>query len=400
METLTFFMTSTFYPPYHIGGDAIFVKSLAEELVKIGHEVHVLHSLDAYFIKRKLRPETSDLNGVETHPIKTKLNLSSYSSYAFGKSTRVTQEFNRIIKRVNPDIVHHHNISLLGYDLLRKRNGYLNVYTAHDYWLVCQQNTLLRNGTRICDRRSCFYCSLMSRKIPQFWRRLKEFKDALKDIDVLIAPSNYVADRLSAYLGIETVTLPNFVSELPYGFEHLGFSDFFLYAGVLEPHKGILDLINCFKDVSSQIDSKLLIVGSGSLIDQIKRFVDKYKLSDKIVLLGQISNNGLHQLLRNAKALIVPSIWHENCPLIALETLSVGTPVIAASKGGLPELLKRVNIDLVYASHSELKKILVHFENNNLSLNQINALYQRHYSPRAYLKKYLALVDDSEFHCH
>ena len=46
-------MTSTFYPPYHIGGDAVHVKYLAEELAKRGHEVHILHSIDAYNVKRK-----------------------------------------------------------------------------------------------------------------------------------------------------------------------------------------------------------------------------------------------------------------------------------------------------------------------------------------------------------
>ena len=52
METAKILMVSTFYPPYHLGGDAIHVKYLADELSKAGHEVHVIHSLDAYNLKK------------------------------------------------------------------------------------------------------------------------------------------------------------------------------------------------------------------------------------------------------------------------------------------------------------------------------------------------------------
>ena len=52
MDSLKFLMTCSFYPPYHVGGDATHVEYLAKELAKRGHEVHVFHSLDAYKIKR------------------------------------------------------------------------------------------------------------------------------------------------------------------------------------------------------------------------------------------------------------------------------------------------------------------------------------------------------------
>ena len=44
METMKILMVSTFYPPYHLGGDAVHVKYLADELTKAGHEVHIIHS--------------------------------------------------------------------------------------------------------------------------------------------------------------------------------------------------------------------------------------------------------------------------------------------------------------------------------------------------------------------
>ncbi|MDY6917297.1 MAG: hypothetical protein SVP26_05030 [Chloroflexota bacterium] len=52
MTKLKFLFTTTFYPPYHIGGDALDVKWLAEDLATRGHEVHVMHSVEAFAPKR------------------------------------------------------------------------------------------------------------------------------------------------------------------------------------------------------------------------------------------------------------------------------------------------------------------------------------------------------------
>jgi glycosyltransferase involved in cell wall biosynthesis len=140
METLTFLMTSTFYPPYHIGGDAVHVKYLAEELAKRGHEVHILHSIDAYNVKRKKIPAQTETNGVYIRQVKTHFNYTSYAAYFSGNSSKISKQFENLVKEIKPDVVHHHNISLLGYNLLKKQRNYRNIYTAHDYWLICQQN--------------------------------------------------------------------------------------------------------------------------------------------------------------------------------------------------------------------------------------------------------------------
>ena len=45
---LRFCLLTTFYPPYNFGGDGIFVQRLAGELVRRGHHVEVVHSVEAY----------------------------------------------------------------------------------------------------------------------------------------------------------------------------------------------------------------------------------------------------------------------------------------------------------------------------------------------------------------
>jgi glycosyltransferase involved in cell wall biosynthesis len=385
-------MTSTFYPPYHLGGDAVHVKYLAEELVKRGHEVHVLHSLDAYRVKRKSLPEKAEINGVHIHTIKTRFNLSSYMAYVFGNSSPILRKFEELVKEVKPDVVHNHNISLLGYGLLKKRGNYLNLYTAHDYWLICQQNNLLKNGSEICDDGSCFLCSLKCGKPPQLWRHGKEFRESVENIDILIAPSNYVKDKISEKFNVKAVTIPNFVPEPPSYIEPSGFSNFFLYAGVLEKHKGITTLIDVYKEISGEIDAKLLIVGAGNLRDKIKEYIKRNGLETKIALLGWLDHSLLYRLLKDANALIMPSLGPENCPLIALEALSLGTPIVASDKGGLPEIARKIDKDLIYNSSDQLKKILLNFNKNSYSSSSIKAIYERYYSPEVYLKSYLKII--------
>lgn len=280
METLTFLLTSTFYPPYHIGGDAVHVKYLADELVKKGHNVHVLHSLDAYNIKRKVIPKKVNSNSIHTHTIKTKFNLSSYASYIFGKSSTVDKTFESLVKELKPDVVHHHNISLLGYNLLKKRGNYINLYTAHDYWLICQRNNLLLNTFKECADTSCFSCAFKSKKLPQLWRRRTDFTVAKNNIDSIISPSYYMATKLK-HLGIPITVLPNFV---PNGKNKTiidNTENFIIYAGLLEEHKGILNLIKIFNKIHSEIDYKLIVAGDGSLKVKIENFIEANHLGRK-----------------------------------------------------------------------------------------------------------------------
>ncbi len=386
-------MTSTFYPPYHIGGDAVHVKYLAEELTKRGHEVHVLHSTDAYNIKRKKLPMPTETNGVYTHPVKTHFNYTSYAVYFSGTSLKVSKQFENLVKEIKPDVVHHHNISLLGYNLLKKQGNYLNIYTAHDYWLICQQNNLLKNRSQMCNGDvSCFYCALKCKKTPQLWRQLARFNSAIKDIDVIAAPSAYVSSVLSQFLGTKVITLPNFVPGPPHFLEPSGVSNFFLYTGVWERHKGIQDLLEIYKENLSEIGAALLVVGTGSLNCEIREFVKGNNLQDKVILLGQVDQNRLYHFLRDANALVMPSIWPENCPLIALEALSTGTPVIAPKKGGLPEIIEKVDSSLLYKSKDELKQILINYKSSNHSRFKIKKVYDINYSPQVFLKAYFERV--------
>jgi len=395
MRKLKFLMTTTFYPPYHVGGDAVHVKYLADELGKKGHEVHVMFSVDAYRIKRgKISDLSIESGQVYLHPLRSpRGRLEPLLVYLLGKSSYFSKEFNKLVDEICPDVVHHHNISLMGYDLLPKRSSYFNLYTAHDYWLICQQNLLLKKG-RVCysqNRLSCAICALGSGRPPQLWRQGNAFIEAIRDIDLAIAPSNYVGSVLSQRLSFPFLTIPNFVPSPSEPTTPVDFPDYFLFVGVLAKHKGVVQLVNIFKDYQQEIDAHLVVVGTGPLESYLRSYVKRNSLGEIIHILGWCPQDMLHSLLHDARALVMPSLWPENCPLAALEALSMGTPVIASNMGGLPEIAGLQGSNFVY-DPGHLREALTKIRNARPGREQIKDIYQRHFSPEAFTSRYLELV--------
>ena len=112
----------------------------------------------------------------------------------------------------------------------------------------------------------------------------------------------------------------------------------------------------------------------------------------KILLLGWANHDVLYRLLNDAEALVVPSICPENSPLIILEALSVGTPVIASKRGGMPEIIEKVNGKLVFDDLEILRDIISSFSKEDFSSKMIKCVYGQYYSPEAYIREYFEII--------
>ena len=397
LETLKFVMPTTFYPPYHIGGDAIHVYHLSNELAKRGHEVHVIHLLDFYYFKRKEEPKDGYDNheNVFMHPIKSPLgNLSLISAYVFGKSSYIDKCVERVVNEVKPDVIHHHNISGFGPSILRyKAHGVL--YTAHDYWLICPINNLMKYNDSVCNGFNfCVVCPLLSRRPLQIWRYVKDINKIIKKVNTIITPSDYVKKKLLDFgIDKQIETLPNFVMEPAKSGAPPYEVPYFLFVGVLEKHKGISELVKAFIEIKDKTEAKLLIVGDGTLKEKINEIVVRNNCQDKIKLLGRIDNKvSLNNLYANALAVVIPSIGPENNPLVALEALSNGVPVVVSNQGGLPEIAEKIDKFLIFDGFEELKKILLEFDRAKYSAESMKSIYERYFSPAEYLKNYLRVL--------
>ncbi|HYU07731.1 MAG TPA: glycosyltransferase, partial [Thermoplasmata archaeon] len=144
METLRFLMVTTFYPPYHLGGDAVHVQYLARALASKGHEVHVEFSPAAYGLKRPLKDAREDDHddGVYVHAIPGEGWGQPIAAHLLGRSGGVARYHAGLLDGLRPDVIHHHNVSLLGRDVFVRRANARSLYTAHDYWVRCPRSDL------------------------------------------------------------------------------------------------------------------------------------------------------------------------------------------------------------------------------------------------------------------
>jgi len=394
METLKFVMTSTFYPPYHIGGDAIHVYYLANELAKRNHEVHIIHLLDSYYFKRKNKPnnEYNNHDNIFIHSIKSPFGFLSISnSYVFGKSIYIDGKIKTIIEEIKPDVLHHHNIAGFGSSILNYV-GNKTFYTAHDYWIFCPMANLMKKDGSLCNGHfSCCACPLLYKRPPQIWRYRSNVNSILGKIDIVIAPSTYMKERLLDF-GIRknVEVIPNFIldteteGEAPYDFPY------FLFVGVIERHKGVLDLVKTYASIKEQINANLMIVGTGSLDEKLHRII-KDSGSDKIKLLGRVNDRELTTLYKNALAVVIPSIWPENNPYVAIEALVHGTPIIVSNIGGLPEIAEKGNMP-IFNNSQELISCFKMMEKGQITYKNPRRIYEEYYSPNSFITRYFHLI--------
>jgi glycosyltransferase involved in cell wall biosynthesis len=78
-ERLKFCMVTTFYPPYHFGGDAMYLYRLTNELARRGHRVDVIHCKDAYMLLRTDNSlgEFPNHHNVRVYPLKSRVGALS-----------------------------------------------------------------------------------------------------------------------------------------------------------------------------------------------------------------------------------------------------------------------------------------------------------------------------------
>jgi glycosyltransferase involved in cell wall biosynthesis len=113
---------------------------------------------------------------------------------------------------------------------------------------------------------------------------------------------------------------------------------FLLFAGRLHPQKDPVLLIQAISALH-QSHIHLLIAGEGELMTAVKAEVQSLGLKDTVSLLGAVSLPDLAALHRVSEAVILTSAY-EGLPLVVLEALASGTPVVTTRCGETPKFLK------------------------------------------------------------
>jgi glycosyltransferase involved in cell wall biosynthesis len=112
----------------------------------------------------------------------------------------------------------------------------------------------------------------------------------------------------------------------------------FLYAGRLEPNKGLGWLLESFAELPRS--ARLDVAGSGTAEQLFRSQVSHLGLTDQVAFHGWVSQLKLRDLLRFCHAVVIPTLGPETFGLMAAEAASFGRAVIASDSGGLRDIVE------------------------------------------------------------
>lgn len=392
-------MISTFYPPYHFGGDGSYVRGLAHALARQGHHVTVIHDRDAYHMASgPAEPEPlQEPEGVEVHGLRSRRgNLSCLATHQTGRPVVHGRRIDEILSQ-GFDVIHYHNISLIGGPGILRQGSGIKIYTAHEHWLVCPTHILWRHNRELCDGRECLRCLVHYRRPVQPWRMGSYLDRCAEHVDAFTTLSQACADRHREF-GFkrpfqvtptfapepsDDETPPETPPERPY----------FLFVGRLEAVKGLDEVIPLFRD--GGCDADLLIAGAGS---QEQHLRDLAGGSPFVRFLGYQTSTQLNGLYRNTRALVVPSRCYEVFPMVVLEAFRQGTPVIARNRGPFPEIISKSQGGLLFDTTDELRQAMARMGSEEGLRQQLSrqayAALQANWTEKASLERYFELIGE------
>jgi glycosyltransferase involved in cell wall biosynthesis len=264
-------------------------------------------------------------------------------------SRQARSRLSKLLETTSPDVCHAHNIyhhlspSILG---LLKERGVPTILTLHDLKIACPAYSMLTHDG-ICER--CrggrLHNVVVHRCIKQsvalstvvfleavVHRLIGSYR---KNVDLFLVPSKFYIDKFVEW-GMPAQMfrhVPNFVEAGRFEPRYEPGKSI-LYFGRLAREKGLQSLIRA----AALAKCKLDIVGTGPELASLTQLASQSGAD--VEFRGYMSGTALHDMVRGARAVVLPSEWYENAPMSILESYALGKPVIGASIGGIPELVR------------------------------------------------------------
>ncbi len=302
----------------------------------------------------------------------------------------------KIIDELKPDIIHFHNLSrhisispilsLLSFKKIKR------IMTLHDFIYYCPRTWWINNKNNICTKWFSYKCYLLNCKSNRNWINniVFNFLRALKinfhriiikrNIDTFICPSKKLQEYIIKSLNIakeKVVYIPNFIKidkEYYPNFWNID-ENKFLFVWRLSKEKWINIAIEAFDilvNINWITDLYFEIIWDGPEKYSLKKLVTSLWLEKNIKFLWKIDNENLKINYISSLWLIMPSIWLENNPLVALEWMKFWKPILASNIWGYPDLVEDWKNWYLFSMWNALdlsKKINNLYKNKKLSIN-------------------------------
>jgi glycosyltransferase involved in cell wall biosynthesis len=253
------------------------------------------------------------------------------------------REVRRLIRDFKPDVIHFHTIGELSPSVLFAARQVPHVVTVHgpeDYtrdlfpWHLpasdYRHQSYRRCDLRLVGRLRIGYLRLVQRPI---------YLLAIRHCFALVAPSHFMARVLTQEVAPARIVQIYNGIDLPPARTPVA-SNLFVFIGRLEAVKGVDVLLRAFALTrETQPDARLAIVGEGDHRRELEALCAELALNDAVQFEGWLTADDAHLLLGQSAALVIPSVWPENLPTVALEAIGIGRAIVGTSVGGIPELV-------------------------------------------------------------
>ena len=327
------------------GGAEVFYHEIARLLEANGHEVALFSCAE----------EELDAPYVEYYP-----QVAHYASGGLiAKTTRIpTVIYNRrarqamasLIADFHPDIVHgfavYGRLTPSVLDAAREA-GIPVVLSCNDYKHICPNYKLFHHG-HLCEdcKGGRFYSAVLNRcchdslavsAVSMLESYLHDQLDLWrKNVDCFLFASRFMAAKTEEFWGKEVVDM-DFLRNPFDATDHqlpLNAGNYMLYFGRLIDEKGVGVLIEAARRAP---DVPVVIVGDGPDRECLGRAAE---LLANVRVVGPAWGEDLKKWLYGARAVVVPSLGHENFSDVILQAFAAGKPVIGSERGGIPELVQ------------------------------------------------------------
>ena len=332
-------ITSSLYPtpgaPKVVGGAEIFVRRIAEGLLKNGDAVEVVRAASL----PEQAVETSNGIDVYSAPVKNIYRPFTGQRSAPARGLwHATEDWRQSaelvagrIRAFKPDVLHSNNLSGLT-TAVWKVAAELNVpvlHTLHDYYLTCPRCSRFSEG-KACEH-TCMSCRLLTinrRNATRYLRGVVGVSQRILDIHLetgLFADSEL--RKVISHASTMAVSAP---AKRPAGpLMTFGF------IGRLTEEKGIYNLVKAFADLPHD-RVRLVIAGVASA--EIQHELRTLAPKARIEFLGFVEPEQFYRLI---DIVVIPPIWEEPGPLVVADATAARKPFLGTRFGGIPEAVKR-----------------------------------------------------------
>ena len=260
------------------------------------------------------------------------------------------EKIEKVLDLFQPDVVHLHNIyHQLSPSILTPiaEKGVPAVMTLHDYKLACPTYQFLDHG-EICEAciggrfrnavmRRCNDSSISKSALSALELRIHRSVGSYEPIDILVCPSKFMMDKMS-----QANVFPERLVHLNHFVDVSGIAAAdrpgagVIFAGRLSSEKGVDTLINALAELGGGVE--LSVVGEGPERGVLEG-LSASAAPGRVKFHGRVAATELHEMIRRASVVVVPSRWYENQPMVILEAFACARPVIGSELGGIPELI-------------------------------------------------------------